>query len=81
MTLISFLKVQRYVFLGKLPTEMDNVREHKGSMGLAMSALACLCVLMGLLLLVKPLRESILEPAVNVLVSQITYAQTVLSMQ
>ena len=81
VTLISFLKVQRYIFLGELPAELETVRDNKGSMGLAMVSLACLCVLMGLLLLVGPLRESILKPAVDVLMSQTSYAATVLSMK
>ncbi len=66
VTLISFLKVQRYIFLGELPEQMQQVKEHKGSMFIAMLFLACLCVLMGLLLL-PGLRENVLDPAVDVL--------------
>jgi len=81
VTLISFLKVQRYVFLGELPAKLETVKDNHNSMGLAMAGLACLCVLMGLLLLVGPLKENILDPAVNVLMNQTAYATTIISMQ
>jgi len=81
VTLISFLKVQRYIFLGELPAKLETVKDNHNSMGLAMAGLACLCVLMGLLLLVGPLKENILDPAVNVLMNQTAYAATIISMQ
>ena len=77
VTLISFLKVQRYVFLGELPENLQDVRENKGSMLVAMGFLACLCVLMGLLVLVPSLRGSILDPAVKVLTDGLEYSATV----
>lgn len=80
VTLISFLKVQRYVFLGQLPSNLYDVRESKGSMLWSMGILAGLCVLMGLLLLWGPLREQVLTPAVQVLVQNI-YSSEILSMQ
>ncbi len=80
VTLISFLKVQRYVFLGDLPANLTEVRESKGSMAWSMGILAGLCVVMGLLLLCEPLREQILTPAVEVLVQNI-YSSEILSMQ
>jgi multicomponent Na+:H+ antiporter subunit D len=67
VTLLSFLKVQRYVFLGDLPEALQGTRENKGSMLLAMLFLAALCLLMGLLVLVPSLRLAILQPAVDVL--------------
>jgi multicomponent Na+:H+ antiporter subunit D len=67
VTLLSFLKVQRYVFLGDLPEELQNTRENKGSMLIAMLFLAALCLLMGLLVLVPSLRLATLQPAVDVL--------------
>ena len=67
VTLISFLKVQRYIFLGELPENLQGIKENRGTMLAAMVFLACLCVLMGLLVIVPSLRESILEPAVKVL--------------
>jgi multicomponent Na+:H+ antiporter subunit D len=79
VTLISFLKVQRYIFLGDVPQGLADVKEEKGSMQLAMGFLACLCLLMGLVLLVGPLRENILDPAVNVLVDGLTYSSQMIA--
>jgi len=75
-----YLKVQRYVFLGGLPANLQSIKENKGSMGVAMVLLACLCVLMGLLLL-PGLRANILEPAVNVLLEGLSYSTKILSMR
>jgi len=74
-TLIMYLKVQRYVFLGELPENLQQVEENKGPMLVAMVFLACLCVLMGLLVIVPSLRASILEPAVNVLTEGLGYSK------
>jgi len=79
-TLIMYLKVQRYVFLGELPENLRQAEENGGSMLVAMVFLACLCVLMGLLLLVPSLRESILEPAVTVLTDGLKYSDVVMGM-
>jgi len=78
VTLISFLKVQRYVFLGELPENLQQTKENKGSMLVAMVFLACLCVLMGLLVLVPSLRASILDPAVKVLIDGLGYSANVI---
>ncbi len=77
-TLIMYLKVQRYVFLGELPENLRQVKEHKGSMLVAMVFLACLCGLMGLLVLVPALRESILESAVKVLTDGVRYSAVII---
>jgi len=79
-TLIMYLKVQRYVFLGELPENLKDIKENRGSMLIAMLLLTCLCVLMGLLLLVPALRESILEPAAKVLVDGVSYSANVIGM-
>ena len=79
-TLIMYLKVQRYVFLGELPENLQDIKEHRGSMLISMLLLTCLCVLMGLLLLVPGLRESILEPAAKVLVDGVSYSANVIGM-
>ena len=81
ITLISFLKIQRYVFLGELPENLKEIKENRGSMLVAMVFLACLCVLMGLLLLVPGLREIVLEPAVKVLVDGVSYSANVIGMR
>ncbi len=74
VTLLSFLKVQRYVFLGELPENLQNTQENKGSMLVAMAVLALLCLLMGLLVLVPALRGAVLQPAVDVLVKGFDYS-------
>jgi multicomponent Na+:H+ antiporter subunit D len=78
-TLIMYLKVQRYVFLGELPEKLQRVEENKGFMLVAMVFLACLCVLMGLLLL-PSLKASILDPAVKVLVGGLEYSARLMQM-
>jgi multicomponent Na+:H+ antiporter subunit D len=79
-TLIMYLKVQRYVFLGELPESLQQTRENSGSMLLPMVGLACLCVLMGLLVLVPGLKQGILDPAVQVLSEGVNYSATVIGM-
>jgi len=76
-TLIMYLKVQRYVFLGELPENLQQVKENKNSMLVAMVFLACLCVLMGLLLL-PGLKASILDPAVKVLADGLEYSARII---
>jgi multicomponent Na+:H+ antiporter subunit D len=79
-TLIMYLKVQRYVFLGDLPEPLHAVREARGSMLLAMLLLTVLCVLMSLLVLVPSLRVTVLQPAVNVLVAGIDYSRELITL-
>lgn len=80
VTLISFLKIQRYVFLGELPENLRQVKENKGSMLVAMIFLACLCVFMGLLLF-PVLRTNILDPAVKVLTDGLEYSTKIIGTQ
>ena len=80
-TLIMYLKVQRYVFLGELPDNLQQTEENKGSMLVAMVFLACLCVLRGLLVLLPCLRDNILEPAVKVLTDGLEYSAVVIGMR
>jgi hypothetical protein len=42
--------------------------------------LACLCVLMGLLVLVPGLKQSILDPAVKVLTDGVEYSAKIINM-
>ena len=79
-TLIMYLKVQRYVFLGELSENLRDVEENGGSMLVAMIFLTCLCVLMGLIVLVPGIRNSILEPAVRVLMDGLNYSDIVTAM-
>jgi multicomponent Na+:H+ antiporter subunit D len=78
-TLIMYLKVQRCVFLGELPENLQQVKENRGTMGLAMLILTCLCALMGLLL-VPALKSGILEPAVKVLTDGVRYSAIIIGM-
>ena len=78
-TLIMYLKVHRYVFLGELPERLQSVRENWGSMAVAMMALTCVCALMGLLVLVPSLRGDILDPAVSVLTDGLAYSARLIS--
>ena len=80
-TLIMYLKVQRYAFLGELPENLRQVKENKGSMLAAMVFLACLCVLMGLLVLVPDLKDNVLQPAVDVLTKGLQYSADVIAMK
>ena len=79
-TLIMYLKVQRYVFLGELPESRQQTKENKGSMLVAMVFLACLCVLMGLLVIVPCLKASILESAAKVLTDGVSYSAKVIGL-
>ncbi len=79
-TLIMYLKVQRYVFLGELPEALQGTKEHGGSMAVAMVFLACLCVLMGLLIIVPSLKANILDPAVNVLLEGLGYSTRIINL-
>jgi len=76
-TLIMYLKVQRYVFLGEVPKNLQQSKEARGSMLVAMVFLACLCVSMGLLL-VPSLRSHILDPAVKVLTDGLEYSANII---
>ncbi len=78
-TLIMYLKVQRYIFLGELPEDLREVRETSGSMLVAMLGLTCVCALMGLLVLVPSLRTSILDPAVAVLTDGFGYSAALIN--
>ncbi|MBN1788234.1 MAG: hypothetical protein JW806_07545 [Sedimentisphaerales bacterium] len=81
VTLISFLKVQRYVFLGELPENLKSTAEHRGLMACAMILLAILCVFMGALVIYEPFRVVVLDNAVNALSDGFAYAGKVLSAQ
>lgn len=79
-TLIMYLKVQRYVFLGELPENLQQAKENKNSMLIAMAFLACLCVLMGLLVIMPSLKTNILDPAVKVLTDGLLYSANLIGM-
>ncbi len=66
LTLMSFMKVTRYAFLGSLKQGLEAVRESPAFMRLAMVTLAIVCILGGLLLL-PGIREGFLGGATDVL--------------
>jgi multicomponent Na+:H+ antiporter subunit D len=83
-TLIMYLKVHRYIFLGELPESLQQTTEHRGSMLIAMLFLTCLCLFIGLAMLVPPLKanviDPVLSPAVDVLVRGLEYSARVMNM-
>ena len=80
VTLISFLKVLRYTFLGELPEYLKQIRESPLSMLTPLIILAVLCMGMGILL-IPGIKEVILDPAIAVLVNGVQYAQDALALQ
>ncbi|MDA3940151.1 MAG: proton-conducting transporter membrane subunit [Spirochaetia bacterium] len=77
VTLISFLKVLRYTFLGELPEFLKQIKESPKSMLAPLIILAILCMGMGLLL-IPGIKEVILDPASAVLIKGAQYAQDAL---
>ncbi len=76
LTLASFMKVQKYAFLGELKDKFRNIKEVPGAMKFSMVGLAVICVLGGLMLL--PSLRFFLDDAVNVLLRGTAYAKIVL---
>jgi multicomponent Na+:H+ antiporter subunit D len=81
LTLLMYLKVQRYVFLGELPEHLRNTREQTEPMTAAMVFLSIFCLVGGLIVLIAPLREVLLDPAVKVLMDGLAYSNNVIGMQ
>ncbi len=78
VTLISFLKVLRYAFLGRIPEALRRVKETPAVMAVSLVLLAVLCTGMGLLLL-PGAREAVLDPAVAALTQGAANAQAALA--
>jgi multicomponent Na+:H+ antiporter subunit D len=78
VTLISFLKVLRYVFLGELPSLLKSVKESPFFMGASLIMLSLLCVGMGLLL-IPDVRAIVLGPAVDILKQGLDYGKQILA--
>jgi multicomponent Na+:H+ antiporter subunit D len=76
ITLASFLKVQKYVFLRKTDEVLVGIREAPFSMCLSMAVLALLCLLAGLCF--APFLETVIRPAAAALLRGTAYAQLVL---
>ncbi len=78
-TLIMYLKLQRYVFLGDLPEKFKKIKEHRGTMLASMVFLAVLCVFMGLLVISPTLKAIVLDPAVRVLIGGLRYSKNIIT--
>ncbi|TRZ96270.1 NADH/ubiquinone/plastoquinone (complex I) [bacterium] len=76
LTLASFMKVQKFAFMGDLKEKYKNIKEVPWAMKFAMIGLAVICVLGGFLLL--PSLRFFLVNAVNVLLEGRDYARIVL---
>ena len=73
MTLVSFIKVQRYVLEGAPPERIRSIHDVPMPMKVAMVALASACLLLGVL---APLhRDQLIEPATRVLLDGRAYVQ------
>jgi multicomponent Na+:H+ antiporter subunit D len=77
MTLVYYLKVQRYAFWGELQLTLKDIREVPFAMCFSMILLAFLCTIMGALLL-PGVKELFIDPAVNALVNGREYISLVL---
>ena len=78
VTLISFLKVLRYAFLGSLPESLRDIRESPALMSIPLIFLSILSISLGLLL-VPQLRVILLEPAAAALTRGLAYSVEILA--
>ncbi len=69
MTLTLFPKIQKYVFLGDLPSKFQKVKESPWSMIFPMLILCFFCITLGALIVVPVLRETYFLPAAQALLS------------
>jgi multicomponent Na+:H+ antiporter subunit D len=77
VTLGYYLKMQKLVYNGNLRDAFRNLKEAPFSMCVSMIALAVLTIGLGVLL-VPPLKQAILDPAVRVMTSGLEYAKTIM---
>jgi multicomponent Na+:H+ antiporter subunit D len=76
LTLGAVLKILKFAFWGKLKDSLSGIREVPFLMQFSMIVLTCVSVLGGFLL-VPPIRDVFLIPAVNVLLEGVLYAAKV----
>ena len=76
LTLVSFVKVQRYVLQGEVKPNLANVREVPGWMCAGMVMLAAVCLGAGILC--PMIQESLFEPARDALMGGLVYAKLAL---
>lgn len=80
ITLSSFLKFQRYAFFnGEKDEKLKQFKEVPIPMIFSMVVLSLLCVLLGLLI-VPGIRETVLDPAVNILLDPEKYSTHIIGM-
>jgi multicomponent Na+:H+ antiporter subunit D len=76
LTLASFVKVQRRVFMGSLPEALQKIKEAPALMQLTLIILSLLCVVMGMML-IPSIRTPILDMAQNAILTGTDYAKIV----
>jgi len=76
LTLVSFVKVQRYALQGDVPEHLRSVREAPALMGLALAMLALVCTIGGIGSLL--FHSQWIEPAKAAVMRGVGYADTVL---
>jgi multicomponent Na+:H+ antiporter subunit D len=77
LTLVSFVKVQRYVLFGALSEKLQKVREVPAAMCLALIVFAILCL--GLGVLCPVVLERLIGPARDVVLDKAAYIALVLT--
>ena len=76
LTLLSFIKVQRYIIQGRSASLLGGIREAPWTMTAALVALAVVCFAAGLLL--PAYHEVLLDPARDTMLDGLRYAEAVL---
>jgi multicomponent Na+:H+ antiporter subunit D len=76
LTLASFMKVQKFAFLGELKDKFKEIKEVPFAMRFSMISLALICLIGGILLI--PSLKFFLDDAVSVLLEGKNYAEIVL---
>jgi multicomponent Na+:H+ antiporter subunit D len=76
LTLVTFMKVQKYIFSGEVEDRLKGIKEVPWIMRFSMIFLAVICIIAGLMLL--PSLRFFLDDAVNVVTKGTSYGQAVL---
>lgn len=76
LTLASFMKVRKFIFLGEVKDRLKNVKEAPFIMRFSMVCLAIICILGGIILI--PSLRFLIDDAVNVILKGTGYAGVVL---
>lgn len=76
LTLASFIRMQRRIFLGDFPRNLSGIKEVPGSMRLPLITLSVFCLLLGVLIL-PGIRSIFLDLAKNAILSGTDYAKII----